>query len=144
VRRGAAPGSNWGRPGAAPSSYRGAMSARASASPTSSRVEVVLGGAMAFAGALVLVTRIGSLPGFLTELLVGFVSVADFWPMLGGTVLLALGVLALVRGRRGIRRHRRAVERLELMRLRQQQRQPGGSGVSAGVGGTPHRVHTSR
>jgi hypothetical protein len=118
------------------------MSARASAPPTSSRVEIAVGVAMAFAGALVLVTRLGSVPGFVAELLIGFVSVADFWPMLAGLVLLVLGVLLVGRGRRGIRRHHRAVARLETMRLRQQQRRPGGGGVSAGVGGTPHRVHS--
>ena len=81
-----------------------------------------------------------SVPGFVAELLVGFVSVADFWPMLAGLVLLVLGLALVVRGRRGLRRHRLAVARLESMRLRQQQRRPAGSGVSAGVAGTPHRV----
>jgi hypothetical protein len=119
------------------------MSARASAPPTSSRVEIVVGLVLAFAGALVLVTRLGSVPGFVAELLIGFVSVADFWPMLGGLALLVLGVLLVVRGRRGLRRHHRAVARLEAMHARQQLRQPGGGGVSAGVGGTPHRVRSS-
>ena len=125
-------------------SYRRRMPARASAPPTSSRVEVVAGGAAAFAGALVLLLHAASVPGFVAELLVGFVSVTDFAPMLGGLVLLVLGLVALRRGRRGIRRHRLAVARLETMRLRQQQRRPGGTGVSAGVAGSPHRVRTSR
>jgi len=118
------------------------MPARASQPPTSSRVEVVVGGAMAFAGALVLAAHAASVPGFVAELLIGFVSVADFWPMVGAVLLLVLGGLVLVRGRRGIKRHRIAVARLETMRLRQQLRQPSGSGVSAGVAGTAHRARS--
>lgn len=134
--------SNWGTPDQEQTFYGGGMPARASAPPTSSRVEVVAGGATAFAGALVLLVHAASVPGFVAELLVGSVSAADLWPMLGGVALLVLGLIALVRGRRGIRRHRLAVARLETMRLRQQQRRPSGAGVSAGVAGTPHRVRT--
>jgi hypothetical protein len=116
------------------------MAARVSSPPTSARVEIVAGGAAAFAGALVLVTRIDSMPGFVAELLIGFVSVPDFWPMVGGVLLLAAGIGVLLRGRRGVRRYRRALARLESMRERQQLRQPGAGGVSAGVAGTTHRV----
>ena len=121
------------------------MSARASAPPVSSRLEIGIGGAAAAVGALVLVAHAPSVPGFVAELLVGFVQVADFWPVLGGAVLLVLGVLAVVRGRRGVRRHQRAVARLESMRLRQEQRRgPVAGGVSAGVAGTAHRVPSRR
>ena len=119
------------------------MSARVSSPPTSARVEIVVGGVMAFAGALILVTRVRSIPGFIAELVIGFVSVPDFWPMLGGVLLVAVGVAAVLRGRRGVRRHHRAVARLEAMRERQELRQPrvgGVSGVSAGVAGTAHRA----
>ena len=117
------------------------MSTRASAPPTSARVEIAVGTALAFVGALILVVHLGSIPAFIAELLIGFVSVQDFWPMLGGSLLVAVGILAVVRGRRGLRIHRRAVERIEAMRERQERRQPqGGGGVSAGVAGTPHRV----
>ncbi|GAA2750712.1 hypothetical protein CLV52_0314 [Amnibacterium kyonggiense] len=104
-------------------------------------MEIGVGGTMAFVGALVLVVHVGSIPGFVAELVIGFVSVAAFWPMLGGALLLALGLFLVVRGRRGVRRHRRAVERIEAMRAREAQRRlAGAGGVSAGVAGTPHRV----
>jgi hypothetical protein len=118
------------------------MSTRASAPPTSAKVEIGVGGALAFVGALILLVHVGSIPGFIAELVIGFVSVADFWPMLGGALLLAAGILAIVRGRRGLRMHRRAVARMAAMRERQQQRQPAGTGVSAGVAGTVNRVPT--
>lgn len=119
------------------------MSTRASAPPTSARVEIGVGGGLAFIGALILVLHLGSIPGFIAELVIGFVSVADFWPMVGGSLLLAAGVLAVVRGRRGLRRHRRTLARMEAMHTRQEQRQRhGASGVSAGVAGTSHRMPT--
>lgn len=123
--------------------YGGGMSTRVPAPPTSARVEIWVGGGLAFVGALILVLHIGSIPGFIAELVIGFVSVADFWPMVGGTLLLAIGVYSLVRGRRGIRRHVRLVARMEAMHARQEQRQQhGASGVSAGVAGTSHRMPT--
>jgi hypothetical protein len=119
------------------------MSTRLSAPPTSARVEIGVGGALAFAGALILALHIGSIPGFIAEIVIGFVSVADFWPMVGGSLLLVVGVLSLVRGRRGVRRHHRVVARMEAMRARQEQRQQhGAGGVSAGVAGTSHRTPT--
>jgi hypothetical protein len=119
------------------------MPARASAPPTKARVEIAIGAVLAFIGALMLVTRIGSIPGFVAELVIGFVSVTDFWPMVGGTVLLVLGIVAVVRGRRGVRHHHRVVARLEAMHARQEQRlMKGASGVSAGVAGTAHRMPT--
>jgi len=115
------------------------MAARVSSPPTSARVEIAVGVVLAFAGALILVTRIGSMPDFVAELVIGFVSVPDFWPMLGAVVLLVVGIALVVRGRRGVRRHHRAVARLEAMRERQQLRRPVVGGVSAGVAGTAHR-----
>jgi membrane protein implicated in regulation of membrane protease activity len=116
------------------------MVSRVSSPPVSARVELVVGGALAFVGALILVTRIGSVPGFIAELVIGFVSVPDFWPMLGGVVLLVVGVALVLRGRRAVRRYRRAVARIEQQQERQQLRQRGASGVSAGVAGTVHRA----
>ncbi|MGT2425638.1 hypothetical protein [Amnibacterium kyonggiense] len=122
------------------------MSTRDSAPPTSSKVEVGVGAALASAGALVLLLHAGSIPGFIAEIVIGFVSVAAFWPMLGGALLLGLGLLLVVRGRRGLRAHRRAVVRIEAMRVREAQRRhtEAGSGVSAGVAGTPHRAPARR
>jgi ABC-type xylose transport system permease subunit len=117
------------------------MSSRASAPPTSARVEIGVGTALASVGALILVVHVGQIPGFVAELVIGFVDVPAFWPMVGGALLLAGGVYSVWRGRRGVRNHRRAVARIEAMRVRQQQRQPhGAGGVSAGVAGTVHRA----
>ncbi len=126
--------------------YRAVMSTRVSAPPTAGRVEIAVGGGLAFVGALILVLNLGSIPGFIAEILIGFVSVAEFWPMLGGVLLLAIGIFSIVRGRRSVRRHHRLVARMESMRVRQEQRlrQPGASGVSAGVAGTSHRMPTGR
>jgi hypothetical protein len=119
------------------------MSSKVSAPPTTARAEIGIGGALAVVGALILVLHVGSIPGFIAELVIGFVSVADFWPMLGGALLLAVGVYSVLRGRRAIRRHDRLVARMAAMHARQEQRQPHGSGgVSAGVAGTAHRTPT--
>ena len=133
---------DWGARAGSLRVYGDAMSSRASAPPTTARVEIGAGTVLAFIGALILVTRIGSIPGFIAEILIGFVSVTDFWPMVGGTLLLALGIFSVVRGRRGIRHHRRVVARLEAMHARQEQKHHGASGVSAGVAGTSHRMPT--
>lgn len=91
-------------------------------------------------GAVVLATRVTSIPGFVAELLVGFVEVAGFWTMLGASVAIAIGIALILRGRKGIRTHQRAVARAQAMRDRQLQRGPQRTSVSAGVAGTAHRV----
>lgn len=120
------------------------MSRRASAPPVSARAEIVVGGGLAFVGALILLVHLGSIPGFVAELVIGFVDVPAFWPMLGGALLLAGGLYSIRRGRRGLRNHHRVVARIEAMREREQQRRPrgatGAGGVSAGVAGTAHRT----
>jgi hypothetical protein len=119
------------------------MSAKVSAPPTTARAEIAVGGVLAFIGALILALHVGSIPAFIAELVIGFVSVADFWPMLGGVLLLAVGIHSVVRGRRAIRRHERFIARMAAMHSRQEQRQPhGAGGVSAGVAGTAHRMPT--
>ena len=119
------------------------MSAPASSPPVSAHVEIGLGTASSFAGVLLLVTRLPAVPGFVDVFVTGFTPLPDFWPIVTGLLLVVAGVLLLLRGRYGLRVHRRAVARREaaLERARYQQA-PGG--VSAGVGGTPHRVPARR